>query len=255
MEDLSRDPRRRGDPSRYQHDPHLKARAYDVVADVLESIDTVDSKGVVVFYGEWRLKREVERVIFDEDEYDDATWGLLKETGVVLFNGMVRSAVSTRHSLMLKCAGIGDYQPNGGRARAYCVNSHRAGAVASGAKAPATQRRSRSASCACGASHRPECVSWTPPAAPTFKEIAHELGNNCTLREAPASPPAAGKRGRGELIAGVAEQQRETPMERRAESRASRSRRAEPDDAATEEHSADEGAPDALSVFADRRHP
>jgi hypothetical protein len=260
MEDPSTVPRRRAEPprDRYGQDRQLRDYAYEAVADVLESVDTDEFEGNIVYWGDGRLKFVVERLISDDDANARR---FVNEASMVLFNDMVNCAISSRFSLMMKCAGTVSYNPSsGGRARAWCFNSHRANAEAEAA-VPARRlgsaRRRPVVSCRCGASHRRECVHWTRPDAPSCTQIAGELGEGYALRAAPATPPvAAGKRIQSEMNEGVPDAYRDTPFEKRHDVRAPRQRQAQSDDAGTEEHSADEGASDALDFIADqpKRH-
>ncbi|KAJ1445058.1 hypothetical protein M885DRAFT_626552 [Pelagophyceae sp. CCMP2097] len=101
------------------------------VADVLESVDTDEFEGNIVYWGDGRLKFVVERLISDDDANARR---FVNEASMVLFNDMVNCAVSSRISLMMKCAGTVSYNPSSGdRARAWCFNSHRANAEAEAA--------------------------------------------------------------------------------------------------------------------------
>jgi hypothetical protein len=254
MDDPSTVPRRRAKPPRdldgCRQDVKLRDDAYEAVADVLESVDTDEFDGNIVYWGDGRLKLVVERLISDDNE--DAR-RFVNEASVVLFNDMVKCAVWSRKSLTMKCAGTMSYNPDSGRAHAWCFNSHLADAEAVAAQRPPSARRRRPDSCACGASHRRECVHWTRPKAPSCTQIADELGEQYALRAAPATPPAAvGKRIHSEINEGVLAASRDTPFERRNDSRAPRQRQAQSDDAGTEEHSSDEADPDALDFIADQ---
>ncbi|KAJ1448778.1 hypothetical protein M885DRAFT_623126 [Pelagophyceae sp. CCMP2097] len=103
-----------------------------VVADVLESVDTDKFEGNIVYWGDGRLKFVVERLISDDDANARP---FVNEASMVMFNDMMNCAVSSRISLMMKCAGTVSYNPSsGGRARAWCFNSHRANAEAEAAE-------------------------------------------------------------------------------------------------------------------------
>ncbi|KAJ1451423.1 hypothetical protein M885DRAFT_570020 [Pelagophyceae sp. CCMP2097] len=133
MEDPSTVPRRRAEPprGRYGQDRQLRDYAYEVVADVLESVDTDEFEGNIVYWGDGRLKFVVERLISDDDANARR---FVNEASMMLFNDMLNCAVSSRISLMMKCAGTVPYNPSsGGRAHAWCFNSHRANAEAEAA--------------------------------------------------------------------------------------------------------------------------
>ncbi|KAJ1448933.1 hypothetical protein M885DRAFT_573557 [Pelagophyceae sp. CCMP2097] len=87
MEDPPTVPRRRAEPprDRYGQDRQLRDYAYEAVAEVLESVDTDEFEGSIVYWGDGRLKFVVERLISDDDA--NARW-FVNEASMVLFNDM-----------------------------------------------------------------------------------------------------------------------------------------------------------------------
>jgi len=197
-------------------------RAGEVVGEVLESADTVKADGKPFWGGDERLRSEVVRLISDADE---EARGFVSTACIADFNEMVRRAIASSESLQWKCADKRPYKPKRRKAWAWCFNSKRA-----------LVSRRRSTSCGCGSSalHQPECGEWLPPLAPSCEEIEAEFVEDYAIAAAPASPFAARKRDHGVLIEGIADQQRETPLDRRPDCRVSRRRGALSEDSEAE---------------------